>query len=119
MPGSDRNYPVDAICAWHHSYMHKRIDDACSDPMLAGDGSPALERCREEKAKIAKLQREQMELDLLPRDDLLSAFLAGAAVLRAAGERLQRECGEDASRILSEAIDDAERISLERVGGQV
>jgi hypothetical protein len=80
------------------------------DPLLAGGGnSPALERYREERAALARLDRLEREGELLPREQVRESMGRIAAMLRAAGDTLQRQFGPAAVEILYEALDDAGR----------
>jgi hypothetical protein len=79
------------------------------DPLMQGAGSPALERYREERAAIARLDRLEREGKLLPRDEVREAMGRVASVLRSAGDALQRQFGPSAVEILYEALDDANR----------
>jgi hypothetical protein len=79
------------------------------DPMMQGSGSPALERYREERAAMAKLDRLEREGSLLPRDEVREALGRVANILRGAGDTLQRQHGQAAVDILLETLDDAQR----------
>ena len=79
------------------------------DPLMQGSGSPALERYREERAAIARLDRLEREGRLVPRDDVRQSLGRIAAILRGAGDALQRQFGTTAVEVLYEALDDAER----------
>jgi hypothetical protein len=79
------------------------------DVLMQGNGSPALERYREERAAIARLDRLEREGQLLPRDEVREALGRIAAILRSAGDTLQRQYGQAAADILLEALDDAGR----------
>ena len=79
------------------------------DPLMQGSGSPALERYREERATMARLDRLEREGSLIPRDLAREALGRIAAVLRGAGEALQQQFGTAAGEILYEALDDAQR----------
>lgn len=78
------------------------------DPLMVGGASPALERYREERASLARLDRREREMELLPRDEVRQSLAKMAAVLRVAGETLQRQYGQAAADILNEALDDTE-----------
>jgi hypothetical protein len=84
-----------------------RDDEA--DPLLQGSGSPALESYREERAALARLDRLEREGLLLPRDKVREALGRVAAIIRAAGDALQRQFGLAALELLNESLDDAER----------
>jgi hypothetical protein len=89
------------------------------DPLMAGGGtgSPALERYREERALLARLDRLERERSLLPRDTAREALGRVASILRGAGEALGRQFGPAAVELLYEALDDAER-EVERSFGE-
>ncbi len=77
--------------------------------LLQGGSSPALERYREERALLARLDRLERERRLLPRDEVREALGRIAVILRGAGDTLLREFGSAAAEVLHEALDDAER----------
>jgi hypothetical protein len=79
------------------------------DELMQGSGSPALERYREERAAIARLDRLEREGHLVPRDEVREALGRIASILRGAGDTLQRQFGQAAADILLEALDDAGR----------
>ena len=86
------------------------------DDLLAGPGSPALERYREERAAIARLDRLEREGALVSRDEVRTSFGRVAAILRTAGDALQRQFGPAAVEVLYEALEDAGR-EIERTYG--
>jgi hypothetical protein len=86
------------------------------DPLMQGSGSPALERYREERAAIARLDRLEREQKLVPRDEVREVLGRIAAIVRGAGESLQRQHGPSAVEALDEALDDADR-EIDRVFG--
>jgi hypothetical protein len=77
------------------------------DPLMQGSGSPALERYREERAAIARLDRLEREGKLIPRDAARESLGRIASILRGAGDALQRQFGPSAVEVLYEALDDA------------
>ncbi len=79
------------------------------DALLQGGNSPALERYREEKAELARLDRMERQRRLLPRDVAKEALGRIASIIRNAGDALQRKFGVAAAEFLYEAIDDAQR----------
>jgi hypothetical protein len=87
------------------------------DPLLDGAPTPALERYREERAALARLDRLEREGKLVDRDDVRQSLGRIAGLIRAAGETLERQFGKAAADILSEALDDAAR-EIERQFGQ-
>jgi hypothetical protein len=89
---------------------------AADDELLTGASSPALERYREERAALARLDRLEREGELLPRDQVRDALGRIAGIVRAAGDSLARQFGNEALELLVEAVDDAEA-EIERIFG--
>ncbi len=87
------------------------------DPLMQGGGSPALERYREERAMLARLDRLEREGSLIPRDEVREALGRVATILRSAGDALGRQFGSAALDIYFEALDDAERELQRSLGG--
>ena len=79
------------------------------DAMMQGNGSPALERYREERTALVRLDRLEREGQLIPRDEAREALGRVAAIIRSVGEALQRRFGPEAADMLYEGMDDAER----------
>lgn len=82
-----------------------RVDDT----LLSGPSSPALERYREERAELARLDRLERQRKLLPRDEVREALGRIATILRSAGDVIKRQFGTAAVEILHEALADAQR----------
>jgi len=120
IPIGGRTIDVPAVIRWLHDFLAEnarklaRVDG--EDPM-SGPTSPALERWREEKWRLARLERMEREQTLLPRDLVHEGLGAMATILRRAGEQLQRLHGPNAARILDEALDDWQRTIDDRLGG--
>jgi hypothetical protein len=87
------------------------------DLLLQGTSSPALEAYREERTKLARLERREREGSLIPRDEAREALGRIAALVRGAGDALQRRFGPEAAEILDEALQDAEREIDRTFGG--
>lgn len=87
----------------------KLARDEEAELMESGPGSPALERYREERAILARLDRQQREGELIPREQARLALGRIAAILRGAGDTLQRQFGLPAAEIYFEALDEASR----------
>lgn len=79
------------------------------DAMLQGGSSPALERYRNERAELARLDRLERQGRLLPRDEVRETLGRIASILRDAGDTLLRQFGTSAAEILHEALDDSDR----------
>ncbi len=94
-----------------HDFLAKHAQKLTQedDSLLpSAQGSPALERYREERAKLAKLDRLERERKLLPRLEVRRNLTIIARIIRGAGERLTKRFGNEASAILNDALDDAE-----------
>jgi hypothetical protein len=107
-PVIDLNKLAPALHNFLAENAHKLARD--DDPMMQGNGSPALERYREEKAIMAKLDRLERERQLLPLDDMRRILDHIAAIVKSAGEVLERQHGPAAAEILNEALDDMGRV---------
>jgi hypothetical protein len=75
------------------------------DGDLAGAPSPALERYREERALLARMDRLERENVLIPRDKVHSGLARLVTILRGLGDRLERDHGPAARKALNEALD--------------
>lgn len=108
-PGRFR-YDLDEIEAWREATSAEAADD----PLLRGDGSPALERYREARAKLADLDYRKRVGELIDVAAMHERHVRIAGRLRQAGELLGRKFGVDAQLILDEALEDVEREMLPR-----
>ena len=77
----------------------------------AGDDADTdwLEEHRRERTLIARIERRAAEARYLPRSEVHTTFGLIAAVLRRAGDLLERHAGPEARTILQEALDRADR----------
>ena len=109
-----RFYVRGIIEAW----SDRRVDAVSAkapngDPMLSGSASPALERYRDERAKLAKLDRLEREKTLVELAMVYEYMDSITIHLRRVCERLETECGARAREIyeagLQEAVAAAER----------
>lgn len=107
--GPKVNLPA-VVKALHNFLAANAKKLAADDDALLGAkvSSPALERFREERAKLARLERMERERLLVSRDAVREGLGRVAAVLRSAGETLQKQFGPAALEVLHEALDDAE-----------
>jgi hypothetical protein len=94
-----------------HDFLAANARKLSADDDLLGSGvpSPALERYREERAILARLDRQERERQLVRRDEVRTGLARVAVILQAAGESLAREYGPGAAEIVAEALADAER----------
>jgi hypothetical protein len=97
-----------------HHRKFKQLDE--DDELLAGGDSPALERYRDERAKLAKLDRLEREQELLPRDKTHAGLIQIASILRTMGEQLQKKFGPEAQEMVDNALENAARTIEELFG---
>lgn len=113
---------VEHVILWIHDHLATKgrppkqinVDDPdLDDPLLSSGGtSDALEKCRQEKFRLLRMERMQKEGKLLSAEHVQNCFASVASILRKAGERLQG-ISEEAADVLYEAIDDGERLVSE------
>jgi hypothetical protein len=109
MPGGDKGpWDVREIAAWRQKRSGKHTGGD-PDPMLDGPASPALERYREARAAMARLDLATREKNLLPRADVHTGLARIASVIRQAGDTLQKQFGAEPHAVLIEALDEAEQ----------
>ncbi|MEQ9588032.1 MAG: hypothetical protein RJS97_08770 [Parvibaculaceae bacterium] len=104
------------VRALHDFFKRNAVKLAADDDLLSGESSPALERYREERAALARLDRLERERVLVNRQEIREGLSRIASVLRTAGDTLQRQYGTGALEILNEALAEAER-EMERSDG--
>ena len=111
IPFGERSINLPDVVRALHDFLKRNAQKLieADDVLLAGESSPALERYREERAALARLDRLEREGSLLPRDEVREAMGRVASMIRSAGDALQRHYGQAAAEILTDALDDAER----------
>ena len=103
---------LSAVIRWLHDFLaanrHKLASTDGEVPMT-GESSPALELWRQEKYRLARLERLEREQKLLPRDQVHDGLARLSGLLRVLGETLQRQFGAEAQQLFEEALDDYTR----------
>lgn len=111
LPFGGPHINLPAVVRAFHDFLadnaHKLAKDETD--LMQGAASPALERFREERAALARLDRLEREEQLVPRDLTREALARIATVLRNAGDALQRQFGPAAVEILYDALAEARR----------
>lgn len=102
-PGEKGRYVVAEMFEWARTQGPYRQFSG-EDAELEGGDSEWLERYREEKTLLARLERKQKEQQLVRVEDLIDPLMEGAAVVRSAGERIGRDYGPEAQAIVNEAV---------------
>ena len=112
LPLRGKTLDLYAVLSAFHKFLadnkHKLAATDGEDPM-SGESSPALERWREEKYRLARLERLRQEDSLLPRDKIHTGMAAMANILRHLGAPMQRQYGPAAHQLVTEALDDWQR----------
>lgn len=93
------------LLAEHGDKLLKQSDEIDDDQT----NSPALEKLRTEKWRIARLERRELQGQLLRRELVHSALLRIAGGLRQTGEKLQRAGNHDGFDAITELISTLER----------
>jgi len=105
---------LSAVVRRLHDFLAENKDklgaDSTGDPLLVGTDSPALERYRLARAKIAEHELEEKIEQLIPREQIHDGMTQLAGLLRSCGEQLQRAYGDDALDILNEALTGCQRV---------
>lgn len=119
IPFGDRTINLPAVVRALHDFFRKYAQKLAEadDALMSGDSSPALERYREERAALARLDRLEREQVLVDRQEIRDGLSRIASVLRTAGDTLQKQYGPGALEILNEALAEAER-EMERSDGE-
>lgn len=106
----------EVVRALHDFFEQNKYRLAGEDSDEFGPVTPALERLREEKAAIARIQRLQMEKQLVDRIEMRTCLGQIAGRIRQFGEQLQQAYGADALEWLNDVLDDCQRTVMGTLG---
>lgn len=109
---------VDALLQRIAPYYSRWIGEDKPEASTSERQSPALERCREIRAKSLQLQFDLESKQAIPREQLRTGMREFARIIRGAGERLQQRYGRDAQEILDKALTDAVGAVERSIGNQ-
>lgn len=119
MPAIGDEVSLPQFVRWVYGFLaansRKLLATDAEDPM-SGELSPALERWREEKYRLARLDRQERESTYLHVDTVHAGLSLMSGILRKLGESMQRHHGAEAHQLVDEAVDDWER-ELDRLFG--
>ncbi len=110
IPIRGRTVDLAAVIHWIHDLLAKHgqrlagLDDA--DSLLVGTSSPALERYRRAKGKLAEFELERQQGNLISKDRMGQALSGLNTILRECALTLQREYGDDAAALMTDAVKD-------------
>ena len=100
------------VKAWHEHQIETHVDTApppdVDDPMFENADSPALERYRWARAEQEEMKASQMRGELVEIGDISDGLQLMASILRQAIETLQKQHGQDAADVLSDALDEVD-----------
>ena len=98
----------------------KRYDDVSPDSqsssmteeqlLATAPDTPAMERLRLAKAKMAEIELEKMRRTVVVVEIAKGLLIKCSSVIRLAGEKLGAEFGRGAQKILNDALDECERV---------
>ena len=108
--GPKINLPEFVAALHNFLAINARKLSAPDDELMQGDSSSAaLEQYRRERAKLARLDRLERERTLVQRDQVREGLGRIAAILRTAGQAIERQHGTEAGALLAEAIGEAKQ----------
>jgi hypothetical protein len=100
---------------WIHRFLAENYRKlGAGEDLMSGPETPGLEMYRQERAKLARLDRLEREGSLLRLEDVHESLMELADLLRGAGDQLQREYGPDAMQIIDETLTEFNRRVLKR-----
>jgi len=105
-----------AILWWARGEI-ERTKGGEDDQDVSGVDSPGLERKRLAEAGMAEIKLGIMRSQILERERVKEIHGQFAAILRQAGERIGKQFGPTASRIMHDAMDDCEAVVEREFGG--
>lgn len=116
-PGGLEVFGRAALDAWAGREWERQSRQIVGDGVLSGPNSPALEEARRYKAGLLRIDLAERQNEIVSVSEVYDFHTQICAVVRGAGERLAREVGEPARRILDAALDDLERLTTHaRIG---
>mgnify|MGYP007071663192 CR=1 FL=1 len=113
MPGTPGNYDLGEIIRWREAWWERRLRDATSiDPELSGGDSPALEKYREQRAELARLDVLERKKTLVRIETLNKALNRLVGLMRGLGEWMKIHSATAHAK-LNETLDECERVISE------
>lgn len=104
MPGEPGRYVIAEIDDWRKSQQEE-------DALLSSSApSPWLEELRKNKALQEEIKLELMRESVVEIDRMRDCLAVWASIIRRMQDRIAKQFGRDAEAIVSDALDDCERI---------
>lgn len=109
----EHGWPLREIIAWLYTVGPRRPEQNTKFTeedfeLIAGGESPALERYRLARAKLAELDLAEKRKEVIAADDVRQMFAIVGGTIRRAGQQLTRRYGPKAFEMLSQALDQAD-----------
>ena len=89
---------------------HRMVGLNDDESAMVGPSSPALERYREERARLAEMDLAERQNNVIPRINLRAAMAIFAKHLERAAQRLEKEVSSDAALLVHETWSECERL---------
>jgi hypothetical protein len=121
LPLNGSTIDLTAVVAALHDFLAANARKLATDddPLLSAGVSPALERYRQERARLAQLDRLERERELVSLDELMPQLDLMGSLIRNAGEELYARFGREAGDLICEALDEyGRRMEAMEVGEQ-
>jgi len=120
IPLRGKTIDLPAVVKRIHDFLaeKKYVLTAAQSDSMTGAVTPALEKWREAKAQLARMDVKERKGVLLRREDVHDWLVRLGTIMRGAADRLQREFGKAALTILEEALQDYERELEQCVGSE-
>lgn len=87
----------------------KAANPAYVDPELIGPDTPAMEKLRNEKYLLARMERMEREKSLVPAEHVQKFVRDLGEILKRGSERISRDYGNGALAVFKEMMDDLKR----------
>lgn len=105
MPAKKGHYDLREIYQWNVKWIEKRLSRRGEDDeMLSGDSSPELERYRAARASLEEIKLDHARGNTIDRGRARIGMSRIADILRNVGDVLQRQFGDEAFRLVDDAI---------------
>lgn len=131
MPGVRGAWVVQDCQAWVDEHITRRDGKTANerkasknaakdepDPLLTGVASPALEKYRDARTELAILELRERQGEVIPREEVHQSLSRIAAIIRGAGDVLEKRFGPEAANVLRDAIREMQREFNEFAGAR-
>jgi len=113
----DTSYRLADVFQWHKSRVFGKGDPVVDDVEMVQ--SPALERYREERTKLARIERLRKEESVMSIADVRRGCELIAKAFREVGEFAKRNASQEMLDIINERLDEAARHAEAEFGADI